>query len=337
MDPRPFRVLLWTVAFLLIAELALEVRAVRRGWEGLLLGKQTGWHTATDPTYGPAEDFPFRSLRIRPEDAAEERIWVASSSYGEDVQLLAAQIFPNRLGEHLRAAGLDVQVLNASRAGTYVGSNVEDLARLGPRWRPTRVVLYQMSNDVDRVSEMAAARASAGDSGAAPGQGQAAAPGKPSLVARNAELLTSYKHLKTQITTRLVKGVPLRDALGPRDVAVYGEDVRRFVRSARELGAEAVLCTFATSHAAADLDALPADFERQILSMNMVLSMRGWIDSIGRFNDVLREIAADEQIALVDVAAAVTGRRELFRDFWHFTPEGHDLVAKTIAAALLAE
>ena len=52
------------------------------------------------------------------------------------------------------------------------------------------------------------------------------------------------------------------------------------------------------------------------------------------FNEALRGIANEEGLQLVDVAAEVGGRRELFRDFWHFTTEGHEVVATLMAREL---
>jgi hypothetical protein len=48
----------------------------------------------------------------------------------------------------------------------------------------------------------------------------------------------------------------------------------------------------------------------------------------------MRQYAADKHIALIDVARRVTGRRELFADFIHFTNEGAAVVAGTMASDL---
>ena len=335
MDLRPFRVLLWTAAALLVVELGLEARAVSRGWEGFLLGKHAGWNTDLDPRYGPDAEFPFRSLRIQPErDPARQRFWLASSSYGHDIQLMAAEIFPNQLLDALAAGGLAADMLNASRAGLYVRSNSSQLAELGPLWRPDVVLLYQMSNDIDSISELDA-RAAAGAEPGTPGAGDPQAVTGPSRIARWAERMTIYRHLKTQITTRLTRARLLRNSLGEDGETLYLTWVREFVAMARSLGAEPVLCTFATSHGTADLVHLPPAYEQQILSFNVHLSMQGWAATVERWNLGLERLARDEGLLLADVAAEMRGRPELFRDFWHFTPEGHSRVAGLIARTLL--
>ena len=335
MDLRPFRVLLWTAATLLVVELGLEARAVSRGWEGFLLGRHAGWNTDLDPRYGPDADFPFRSLRIQPAgDPARQRIWLASSSYGEDIQLQPAKIFANQLLHELAAGGLTADMLNASRAGLFVRSNSSQLAELGPLWRPDVVLLYQMSNDIDRISELDA-RTAAGAEPGTPAAGEPRSFAGPGRIAHWAERTTSYRHLKTQITTRLTRARHLRDGLGEDGEALYLASVSEFVALARSLGAEPVLCTFAISHGSADLAQLPSGYEQQILSINVELSMRGWAATVERWNAGLERLARAEDLLLVDVAAAMRGRPELFRDFWHFTPAGHSRVAGVIARTLL--
>lgn len=335
MDLRPFRVLLWTAVVLLAVELGLETRAVSRGWEGFLLGKHAGWNTDVDPRYGPDAGFPFRSLRIQPErDPARQRLWMASSSYGEDIQLLPDEIFPNLLAQELANGGLAADMLNASRAGLHVRSSTSQLAEAGPEWRPDVALLYQMSNDIDHISELDA-RAAAGAEPGTPGAAETPTVAGPSLIERWAERMTSYRHLKTQVTSRLTRARPLRDDLGADGEALYLAWVSEFVALARSLGAEPVLCTFATSHGPGDIGELPPAYEQQILSINVELSMQGWARTVERWNEGLRNLALAEGLLLVDVASEMRGRPELFRDFWHFTPEGHARVAGVIARTLL--
>lgn len=332
MHLRPYRVLLWTGFFLLVIEFALEVRALNRGWEALLLGREPGWQNSSDPAYGPVAGFPFRSRIFAPgDDPDQERVWVASSSYGEDTQLAADLIFPNLLGLRLGA-----QLINASRAGLHVRSNTEQLRELGPVWKPTVVVLYQMSNDIDRISEAQAKGQALGKGGGTPGQ--AGTSGGSNPISRRlttwAEQLTVYKHLKMQVTTRLAAARSLRSGIGHEGAAVYRAWVEEFIKAARELGARPVLCTFATSHTLSTLEQVPAHYQQQVLAMNVELSVEGWLSAVADLNASLRVLAAEQGLPLADVAAAVGDRPELFRDLWHMTPAGHAAAAAAIAAAL---
>jgi GDSL-like Lipase/Acylhydrolase family len=331
MHLRPYRVLLWTGFFLLAIELGLEVRALTRGWEAFLLGREPGWQTAADPSYGPRPGFPFRSRVFAAEDQpAGPRLWVASSSYGEDTQLPPGEIFPNLLGELIGA-----RVLNASQAGFSVGSNTEQLRELGPTWHPKTVVLYQMSNDIDDISQAQARGQALGEGGGTPGQGETSS-GNPisHRIATWTEQLTVYKHLKMQVTTRLALARPLHGGIGPGGAAEFRARVERFIQTARDLGTRPVLCTFATSHTLGTLADVPASYRQQVLAMNVELSVEGWLAAVEDLNRVLRELAAEQDLVLADVAAAVGDRPELFRDLWHLTAEGHQAAAAAIAAAL---
>lgn len=322
MSLRHLKVVLWIGAFLVVLELALEVRAARRGWDTLFFGDAAG--VSGDPAVGPTELFPFRS-RLLPVDAAgARRIWVASSSYGADLQVPVDEVFPNLLGAELGA-----QPLNASVDGYTIAKNVEVLRAHGPVWRPDVCVLYQMSNDIDWIST----RLGVADSESI-GAGEADAGAGPGWIARTCEQTTLYKHLKTQLTARLTKARVLRDTLGGEGERRFEASVREFVAVARELGARPVLCTFATSHVRANLEQLPSEYEHNLLRFNDQLSMRGWLDSIERNNRVLGRVAREEGLVLVDLAGALAGRSEHFRDFWHFRPEGHRIAAATIARVL---
>jgi len=323
MSLRHLKVVFWIAGFLVAIELALEVRAARRGWDTLLLGGAAG--ESADPSLGPTEGFPFRSPVVPVAKGDARRIWIASSSYGADVQLPVEDVFPNLLAEEL---GPSVQTLNASVDGYTIARNVEDLRAHGPLWRPDVCVLYQMSNDIDWISERLGV-----DETASIGAGDAAG-GGPNWIQRTCEETTVFKHLKTQLTARLTKARVLLDTLGAEGEERFEAFVGEFVEAARELGAEPVLCTFATSHVRSNLDELPSEYEYNLLRFNIQLSLEGWLDSVERNNRVLERIAREEGLTLVDVAGALAGRSEHFRDFWHFRPEGHRIAAATIAGAL---
>lgn len=349
MSLRHLRVLGWIALYLLVGELLLEIRSVRRGWGGVLLGVEEGVPVAEDSPYGPKEGFPFRSLVIDPERRdGVERIWVASSSYGEDTQVVPEELFAQRICDGLDAGGRPAEVLNASTSGFWIPSNTSQLRELGGDWDPDVVVLYQMSNDVDQISTQMLGGMASG--GAAPGgAGEAevseadgedeeeSSSGGPNVLVRFVEQTIAYKHIKSQITARLSKARVLHDHLDAEAIEVFDANVRDFLDACREVGARPVLCTFATSHTRADLDQVPETFELNLLRFNIYLSLDGWKETVGQFNDRLREIAVEEGVLLVDVEAALEGRSEHFRDFWHFKPEGHRIVGEAIASALLAE
>lgn len=339
-----YAVVWWTLGFLAAAELALEWRAHARGWETVLFGAPPYAAPASDSPFGPTDDYPFRSRRVpRAKPDGTLRVWIASASYGEHVFLPADEIFPVVLEDELRARGFDVQVLNASRASLTARAAVRDLRRVAPDWSPDVAVLYHLSNDLDGLSarlmaptaaEDAAAvvadeRADSGTDGGADDVDDDAP--WPTAWARRTTL---YEQAKNQIGARLTPVRMLARAVDDGVTAVFEARARDFVAAARALDAEPVLCTFAISHPPGDPDPFPAAFRRNLYRHNGVLAIDGWRAGAVEWNARLASIAADEEVALIDVADAVGGRGELFVDFVHFTPDGHAAVARALADGL---
>lgn len=345
---RAVQVFLWLVAYLAAIEIGLEYRAHRRGWESLLWGGPVGQVEDVAPregaskvpetrrAVGPRPDFPFRSVVVpRERSPGVFRAWVASASHAEDIYTDVQQIFPTRLQTRLAARGAPSQVLNASRAGNTIGQNVRDLQTVAPRWRPDAVVLYQMSIDIVGLSKRYLA------AGPADGQAQQAGPATAALpaaspVARLAEQTSVYTLAKANVTPLVAAQRVLYDDLGADAENEFVQRLEEFVRAVRELGATPVLCTFATSYRRDELATLPFEVRQFMLRYNMYLSPRGWLDTIQRLNERIEQVARSEHVPLVDLAEAITGKRDLFRDFVHFSTVGHERVAELIADQLQA-
>ena len=319
---------LWIAVFLLAAELALEARAVRRGWPTLLLGG--GLHDSVPGEWGPTEDFPFRSRFLLPQrEDGERRVWVASSSYAVDTPLPIEELFPTILSELLSQKGERTEVLNASFDGLSITQNAEALRELGPTYAPDVALLYQMSNDVNEICVALAA----GQVEGAPKGNEPQAPAR--AIQKLVESTTVYQNLKSQVSARLTKGRCLEHELGAEGEEIFASYVREFLDAARAVQAVPVLVTFATGYdVRSDLAAMPRETEYNLLRFNYILSIHGWLDSIERYNRVLERIAVEEGVLLIDLAGPMSGRPELFRDLWHLSPEGHRFAAETIAEAL---
>ena len=145
-----------------------------------------------------------------------------------------------------------------------------------------------------------------------------------------------YAQLKGHLTSRLATKRVLADSLGSAGDARFEEKIRAFIAATRGAGAIPILCTFATSHVRRDLPNFPDSAVTLIFKYNIYLSLAGWVEAIERFNNILRHIAAEEGLVLIDVENAVAGHEDYFRDFVHFTPRGHSAVATAIRDALIA-
>jgi lysophospholipase L1-like esterase len=342
---RMLRPVFWVVVFFIFIELGLEVRAHLRGWDTLLYGMVraeeaggTSDHGA-NPAFGPTAHFPFRGPVVgllKPAGAV--RIWVASASHGEDIYLPVESIFPSLIGEGLESAGISAQVLNASRAGTGISGNLAMLKRDFDDWQPDFVVLYQLSMDISILSEQLLAPIGS----SVPGQratdesGPFGEEGNQGLswASRTFEKFTVYELLNAKITTPLSTAQVLNDDLGTEAEASFRRTVEEFVEQVRQLGAEPILCTFATSYSPRAPGPIPRDVVLFVHRWNKHLSARGWLDAIDRLNGVIRAVAQERNVHLVDLEPALTGRQEFFRDPVHFSPAGHRAMAEGIASGL---
>jgi hypothetical protein len=335
---------------LLVMEVGLEFRAHRRGFDSLLFGPATV-RFAADPSedaepsseVGPTESFPFRSPVVPPsKPEGTVRIWFGSASHGEDTAVPVRQVFPNLMGNLLEETGRRVEVLNASRAGLVFSDNAGELREGGSDWQPDYAVLYGASMDLGNLSKMflgAGGRPVLNTRGGGSGNREAEGDGgSPDLVSgpfrrldRFYEETTVYAHLKSRITTLITLERLLADSLPTVAGELFGEAVGGFVDAAEAVGAVPVLTTFATSHGWLGPQPLPRGVEMFLVRYNPYLKPTGWQKAVHTLNDVVRQVARERNVVLLELQPDLTNRTQLFRDPVHFTPAGH-----AEAAALLA-
>ena len=333
------KIYFWIACFLTIAELGLEVRAHQRGWDTMIFGlpvseQSISQQKQSDSEYGPTASFPFRS-RVTPLERkpGDHRYWVASSSHAEDVYLPPSMTFPNILERLLMKERGDATMLNASRAGIDIPENVDDLKRWGEQWRPDYVILYQLSLTISSIAK----RTVTGTRGRASSTTNQVknAEGPASWVNRLVEKTTIYANLKGQVSARIGASRVLANDLGLQGEEEFTSMLQDFIDATRMIGTVPVLATFATSHTRKQLAVIPNDIVLGLFKYSSLLSVEGWVTSVERLNAVIRRIADQEGVMLIDIEDAVAGRPEFFRDFVHFTPAGHEAVARTMKDALI--
>lgn len=287
-----------------------------------------------DSEYGPTASFPFRSRVIPLEMKLENhRYWVASSSHAEDIYLPPSMTFPNVLERFLKEERMSAVVLNASRGGNDIPGNVEDLRQWGFQWRPDYVILYQLSATISSIAK----RTLSGTKG----QGSPAvnhmkkAGGPVTWLNRFVEKTSIYANMKGQVSSRIGASRVLADDLGLQGDQAFISMLQDFIDTTRSIGSVPVLTTFATSHTRKQLAVFPNDIALGLFKYSSFLSVEGWVTSVERLNAVVRRVASQQGIMLIDVEGAVAGRPEFFRDFVHFTPAGHEAVARTMRDALI--
>ena len=335
--------ILGAIALVLLAiEVPLEFRAYGRGYQTFLFG----WRgiTPSAPTegakarsFGPTPSFPFWS-EVVPETLApdEVRYWITSASHAAETQLPLDLIFPVVLSDLCRERARPCQVLSASAPGFTIVASAEQIELLSARYPPKQVVIYQMANDVIELSRLAFSGASLEVEPTATKPAASEEAFSPRVLTHQfVDNMTSHQLLRTNLTNRVVAQRILHDELPEAARKVFMARLSAFVRTAKEHKTVPVLCTFATSHRSDQIDQFPEAHRLKLFAFSRELSMRGWAKTVDLLNDEIRALARAENLQLIDVAAQISGRHELFRDFYHFTPEGHRAVAGVLADALL--
>ncbi|HEY4130222.1 MAG TPA: hypothetical protein VGM50_06370 [Gemmatimonadaceae bacterium] len=123
----------------------------------------------------------------------------------------------------------------------------------------------------------------------------------------------------------------------PQDrLEAFGKDIDSLVKSVRADGSEPVLMTHAMRFS------IPPQAGDQMLLMGWRrFSPRARPEVMLEFEVAaaqwMREYAAKENVPLVDVDKQLSGRRELFGDFVHFTNAGSSIVAGVLARGLTSQ
>jgi hypothetical protein len=330
------RIIFWIGLYVSAIEIGLEVRAHYRGFDTLLLGS----FQRVEPETAAAEGHPWSdSIGAGPDgkrvesESASVRYWIASSSHAEDSYLSREVIFPSVLERLLRSTGIKATVINASHAGMDIEDNTNDLKSRGAQLKPDYVILYQMSSTITSLSK----RLLSGSASKTPRDGSNLQNSKKAVDSTVwlVEQTAIYAQLKGHLTSRLTGKRVLSDSLGRSGDAEFDAKIRGFIAATRNIGATPILCTFATSHVRRDLPDFPDSVTTLVFKYNIYLSLTGWVETIERFNNILRHIAAEEGILLIDVEKEIAGRHDYFRDFVHFTPPGHAAVASVIQRPLV--
>ena len=320
-----------------MAEFALEVRGAVRGYDTILFGDHKRHDDPTGRQVGGAQAAltQVESAFLPVPRQGETRYWIASSSHAEDSYLAREIVFPSVLERLLRDSGHEAVVINASRAGLDIPDNRRDLESRGGALQPNIVLLYQMSATINNLSKRLLSGADPRLRRVDEARENTTTVNKVNGVVRLFERTSLYAQIKGNVTSRLVTQRVLADSLGAQGEAEFEGLLMEFIATAKQVGATPVLCTFASSHLRKNLSSMPDSVATLVFKYNSYLSLTGWVNTIERFNQVIRRVAEREQVLLIDVEAALAGQHDLFRDYVHFTPVGHEMMAKVLYRGLM--
>lgn len=104
--------------------------------------------------------------------------------------------------------------------------------------------------------------------------------------------------------------------------ATYKERLRRLVELCRQGGIEPIFITQPTAYV------YPPAGAEKVTEQNIY---RAVLDS---YNDAARQAGAELKVAVIDLASAVSGEKDVFYDMTHFTKKGAERVADVVAQEL---
>jgi hypothetical protein len=323
-------------AYLILAELALEIRDVSRGYHAVFFDwvksatkMYCEFNSPNDLLAADADvGFPFRSKYVEPlKRPGVKRIWILSSSYAEDIYIPMEEVWPNRLDFILEATRPGrFEVINAAKAGMDMTDGLNKLSRYYPIYVPDIIVSYNMTNDITKIARKSFSVANSSNIPA-------------SVITHWSDNIinntTLYAKAVTTIRTRVISGKILADSLDYKETQSYDKSIEKLREFCYRKGIVLVMCTVATRDTKNSSYKKIAEDIRFLFASNPYLSAIGWVVTVDELNGRLRGIDEDKNTKIVDLAKDISGQDSLFRDFIHFTREGHMEVAKKLAGVIL--
>lgn len=339
------------VLLLILVEAALEFRAYKRGFHTVLFGSpvanvQTraggGDETAAEREQRKARkvEFPFLSppvSRIRTADDPM-RVWLASASHADDRRFPVETIFPNAACRVVATDGAYCQMLNAAKAGENIDSNLVRFRALAPDWHPDVVVLYQMSVELNRLSNAYFAEKSTGKRDLPEDKNDDDARSSwedfGGTLERWLEHTTLYSHLRRYVGSTILLQSQLEAELPEEVIRRFERRLESFIDVVREADAQPVLSTFATRYILEQADQVDPDTARWMLRYAIHMSPRGWLRGISQMNAAVLRVATDRGVPVIDFESCAAGNPAYFTDLVHFSRKGHKAMATCMSNAL---
>lgn len=352
------------LVFFIMIEIALEIRAVSRGWKGpWIQSLQEAFSSANLPqdktekkaSSGPPIGFAGSGSALR--------ILVLGSSHSIDPQYPIEDIWPSVMARTLRAIGdkegigrlPQAEIINASKVGLSLSTGYGQLKPALELYGPDVVILYELTNSINSyshtiISGSGESPTHTGDSpGASAGFSLSRLSGGLSLLSMAgiqtllSEFLTDttvYEQVKSKIGVRFVELTPKKDYIGAAGEAMLWKDLEKYLSLCRAFKARLILTEAVTGF---DYHLPESWVEDQVLSCyryNSMLSTEGWKATVKGFNRLTKNFAEKNHLVFISTRSALNHPEEQLRDLVHFTREGHRRMGEGMAeslAHLLAE
>jgi lysophospholipase L1-like esterase len=288
--------------------------------------------------FGRFEKWRLNSLGFRGPELNSARMRVVAIGASETFGLYEKEggEFPRRLEEELNkgSSGKDVEVVNVAYPGLRIRTFLKRFPEIVKKARPSFGILYPSPAHYIERQSVAPTRAQAAAVWSF-GTADCRVCGKARNVVKGV-LPQWLRHglIEIQVNIQAARLERVLDRVPEGHIEDCREDLREFVRAMREADVEPVLATHATrfgSRLGANARAWLVAWRKFYPS----LAGEGFLDLEARVNDTIRDVAREEQVLLVDIAAEMPTGSEYFADYVHFTDKGSQVVAELIAARLL--
>jgi len=212
------------------------------------------------------------------------------------------------------------EVLNLGVPASSSPTTLVLMKRFVPRWKPRLIVIYHGFNDIVFYDRLLTAR------GLEPGQepDEALIP----RIKASRGLLDLFRHKFLYKPIFFDEG----ESFVVRSIKNTYSDMDRFVRAQK---AKLFISTFD----APDYDRL-SDKDRRFYEAHLTYlwplmgNTTQYARSIAQYNRLVREVAAEREIELIEIAEKTRGGRDMFRDNCHRTNEGKKEHARLVFEAL---
>ena len=266
------------------------------------------------------------------------RIIIYGGSATFDTLSTRGEDWPHRVQEKLRKSGFsNLEVINAGVIGHTSLESVGRLFTEGYIFEPDYVLLYNAWNDIKYLKSPKTVLRTLRPSL----QGF-----DPRIQYRNvidrwlcewSQLYTVLRRVYYQAKLKIGKE-GLREAgdtqspittLNPNGFRQYQLAMKMFVDLARNIGAEPILMTQARLvHGS---NALTPEKQKRIDYHHVGLSHEALLETFDRLDGIVRKVAAEKGVMLIDASAHLSGKVWAFDDHVHVVPKGSEALAQFVA------
>jgi lysophospholipase L1-like esterase len=351
-----FRKILWWAAHLLLFGLCLEIAA--RVDDRITFGAplwspyNSDMLRETDaegiPRNRPGarfEKWKINSLGFRGDDVTQGkppgRRRIVCLGQSESFGLFERQggEWPARLARLLRSTHPDVEVINASVVGTGRNSRQAYFEKYVFPLEPDVVILYMNVLADARTRERALTPNTASPAAQTFPQSRLLPKLKPRLLAMIPETAANtgrtwrLDRRIRQLEQDTLHGRPPRDALPDENIVSFERYVRRLVHFLRAKDVTPILATYPTLVNETNAARYHIQIARE-RTYYIEFSEQGLFATARTLNGVLRRVASDLSVPLVDADSSMPKTTEFFGDQVHYTDAGAEFVAERVLEVL---